>query len=74
MDTPWLEVLEIFQTCSLHLYKYVDYFHFNTFCMESMLNMLSQHTVYPQPMLWIFLFLPSTQPWLCLLGFQALAS
>lgn len=39
-------------------------------CMESMFKMLSQHTVYPQAVPWIFLFLLSTQPWLCLLCFQ----
>lgn len=44
-------------------------FSINTPCMESMLKMLSQHTVYPQPILWIFLFFLSTQPWLYLLGF-----
>jgi len=26
MGTPWLEVLEIVQIRSLHLYKYVEYF------------------------------------------------
>lgn len=57
--TPHLQVCRIFSI--------------STACMESMFKMLSQHTVYPQAMPWVFLFLLPTQPCWCLLCFQGLA-
>lgn len=50
MGTPWLEVLEIFQTCSLHLYKYVEYFQLILLawkvCWKCFLSTLCIHSLF----------------------------
>lgn len=50
MGTPWLEVLDIFQTCSLYLYKYVEYFQLILFarkvCWKCFLSTVHIHNLF----------------------------
>lgn len=69
MGTLWLEILENFQTCSLHFYEYVEYFQLILLAWKVFWKCLLS-TLCIHNLLYGFSCFSSPRPFLCQLGFQ----